>query len=179
MHDAEERIFGSNCAFARCSLAPLVERQEYNTMFFRQTVVSVAAVLMLAAPAAAQSRSLGPSTGTVRIEQVQAGFIASGEVGGGTLRFRGKSYPITVGGLGIGSIGASRTVASGSVYGLKNRSDFAGAYVQLKEGWAVGGQGGGNIWLRNDKGVTLRLAARRQGLQLSLGADGVVIGFKQ
>ena len=148
-------------------------------MTIRQTVVSVAALLMLASPAAAQSRSLGPSTGTVRIEQVQAGFIASGEAGGGTLRFRGRSYPITVGGLGIGSIGASRTVASGTVYGLRNLADFAGAYVQLGGGWAVGDQGRGTVWLRNDKGVTLNLVARRQGLQLSLGADGVLIGFKR
>lgn len=148
-------------------------------MTIRQTAISIAAFLMLAPPAMAQSRSLGPSTGSVRIEQVQAGFIASGEAGGGTLRFRGRSYPITVGGLGIGSIGASRTVATGTVYGLRNVTDFAGAYVQLKEGWAVGNQGAGNVWLRNDKGVTLRLATRRQGLQLSLGADGVLIGFKQ
>ncbi|AOO82874.1 hypothetical protein [Bosea vaviloviae] len=145
----------------------------------RQTAVSLAAFLMLASPAMAQSRSLGPATGTVSIEQVQAGFVASGEVGGGTLRYRGHSYPITVGGIGLGSIGASRTVASGTVYGLKNRADLAGAYVQLKEGWAVGNQGRGSVWLQNDKGVTLRLAARRQGLQLSLGADGVLIGFKQ
>ncbi|CAN7196028.1 hypothetical protein LJR009_000500 [Bosea sp. LjRoot9] len=145
----------------------------------RQTAVSLAAFLMLASPAMAQSRSLGPATGTVSIEQVQAGFVASGEVGGGTLRYHGRSYPITVGGIGLGSIGASRTVASGTVYGLKNRSDLAGAYVQLKEGWAVGNRGRGSVWLQNDKGVTLRLAARRQGLQLSLGADGVLIGFKQ
>jgi hypothetical protein len=145
----------------------------------RQTAVSLAAFLMLASPAMAQSRSLGPATGTVSIEQIQAGFVASGEVGGGTLRYHGRSYPITVGGLGLGSIGASRTVASGTVYGLRNRADLAGAYVQLKEGWAVGNQGRGSVWLQNDKGVTLRLAARRQGLQLSLGADGVLIGFKQ
>ena len=145
----------------------------------RQTAVSFAALLMLASPALAQSPPLGPSTGTVRIEQVSAGFIASGEAGGGTLRFQGRSNPISVGGLGIGSIGASRTVATGTVYGLRKVSDFAGAYVQLKEGWAVGRQGGGNVYLRNDKGVTLRLATRRQGLQLSLGADGVLIGFKQ
>ncbi|HEV7257720.1 MAG TPA: hypothetical protein VGN82_08055 [Bosea sp. (in: a-proteobacteria)] len=148
-------------------------------MTVRQTAISVAALLVMAAPALAQSRSLGPSTGTVRIEQVQAGFIASGEVGGGTLKFAGRSYPITVGGLGVGSIGASKTAASGTVYGLKNVSDFPGAYLQLKEGWAVGNQGRGYTWLRNDKGVTLRLTTRRQGLQLSLGADGVLIGFKQ
>jgi hypothetical protein len=147
-------------------------------MTIRQTTTTLAAVLMLASPAMAQ-RSLGPATGTVRLEQVQAGFIASGEAGGGTLRFQGRSYPITVGGLGIGSIGASRSVASGTVYGLHRRSDFAGDYVQLKEGWAVGAAGRGTTWLRNDKGVTLKLAARRQGLQLQLGADGVLIGFRQ
>ncbi|MCO5090403.1 hypothetical protein [Bosea sp. (in: a-proteobacteria)] len=148
-------------------------------MTIKQTTTTIAAVLMLATPAMAQSRSLGPATGTVRLEQVQAGFIASGEAGGGTLRFRGKSYPITVGGLGIGSIGAARSVASGTVYGLRRVSDFPGAYVQLKEGWAVGNAGRGTTWLRNDKGVTLRLATRRQGLQLQLGADGVLIGFRQ
>lgn len=148
-------------------------------MTIRQTTTTIAAVLMLASPAVAQTRSLGPATGTVRIEQVQAGFIASGEAGGGTLRYQGRSYPITVGGLGIGSIGAARSVASGTVYGLRRVSDFAGAYVQLKEGWAVGGAGRGTTWLRNDKGVTLRLATRRQGLQLQLGADGVLIGFRQ
>ena len=147
-------------------------------MTIRQTTTTLAAVLMLASPALAQ-RSLGPATGTVRLEQVQAGFIASGEAGGGTLRFQGRSYPITVGGLGIGAIGASRSVASGTVYGLHRRSDFAGAYVQLKEGWAVGAAGRGTTWLRNDKGVTLKLATRRQGLQLQLGADGVLIGFRQ
>jgi hypothetical protein len=144
----------------------------------RQTATTIAAVLMLASPAMARQRSLGPSTGTVRLEQVQAGFIASGEAGGGTLRFRGRSYPVTVGGLGIGSIGAARSVATGTVYGLHRVSDFAGAYVQLKEGWAVGDAGRGTTWLRNDKGVTLKLATRRQGLQLQLGADGVLIGFR-
>ncbi len=147
-------------------------------MTIRQTATTIAAVLMLATPAIAQQRALGPSTGTVRLEQVQAGFIASGEAGGGTLRFRGRSYPVTVGGLGIGSIGAARSVATGTVYGLRQVSDFAGAYVQLKEGWAVGDAGRGTTWLRNDKGVTLKLATRRQGLQLQLGADGVLIGFR-
>lgn len=145
----------------------------------RQTAVSLAVVAMLATPALAQQRNLGPSTGTVRLEQIQAGFIAGGEAGSGTLRFRGRSYPVTVGGLGVGTVGASKTTASGTVYGLQRVGDFAGAYVQLKEGWAVGDQGRGTVWLRNDKGVTLRLATRRQGLQLSLGADGVLIGFKQ
>jgi hypothetical protein len=136
------------------------------------------AVFLASAPASAQQRQLGPATGTVRIDQLSVAFIGSGAVGGGTLKFAGRSYGITVGGLGIGGIGASRLRATGTVYGLRDADDFAGAYVQLREGWAIGDQGKGRLWLRNTKGVTMRLNAQRRGLQLSLGADGVLIGFK-
>ena len=149
--------------------------------FFRSTLAAMAslvALLMLAAPASSQQRNLGPPTGSVRILQLQVAFIGSGAIGGGTLKFGGRSYGITVGGLGVGGIGASKLTATGTVYGLTQVEDFAGAYVQLREGWAVGEQGRGRLWLRNTKGVTIRVATRRQGLQFSLGADGVLIGFK-
>ena len=112
------------------------------------------------------------------IQQIQVAFIGSGAIGGGTLKFRGKSYPISVGGLGVGGIGASRLTASGVVYGLTNRADFAGVYAQARAGWAIGDQSGGTLWLTNSKGVAMKLKTQREGLQLALGADGVVIGFK-
>ena len=136
------------------------------------------ALLLVGTPAAAQPKQLGAATGTVKIDQLSVAFIGSGAVGGGTLRFGGRSYGITVGGLGIGGVGASRLKATGTVYGLRNVDDFAGPYVQIREGWAIGDQGKGRLWLRNSKGVTMRLATQRRGLQLSLGADGVIIGFK-
>ncbi len=129
--------------------------------------------------AGAQQRNLGPATGSVSIRQLQVAFIGSGAIGGGALKFGGRTYGITVAGLGIGGIGASRLLASGPVYGLKRVDDFVGPYVQLREGWAIGDEGRGRLWLRNAKGVTLRLTTQRRGLQISLGADGVVIGFKQ
>lgn len=134
---------------------------------------------LISGPVLSQPKTLGPSSGSVRIQQLQVAFIGSGQIGGGMLTYKGRNYGITVGGLGVGGIGASRVTATGTVYGLQRLEDFAGAYVQLREGWAVGDQGRGRLWLRNDKGVTLRLATRRQGLQLSLGADGVLIGFKR
>jgi hypothetical protein len=135
--------------------------------------------LLVSVPAGAQSRQFGPTTGTVSIRQVQVAFIGSGAIGGGTLRFNKRNYDITVGGLGIGGIGASRLTATGSVYRLSNVEDFTGAYLQIREGWAIGDEGRGTLWLRNAKGVVMRLATKRRGLQLSLGADGVLIGFKQ
>ena len=128
--------------------------------------------------ALAQERPQGAPSGSVSFKQIQVAYIGSGSAGEGTLKFGGRDYPITVGGLGIGGLGVSELKASGAVYGLKQREDFAGAYVQLRKGWALGDQGKGTLWLQNDKGVTMKLKVQRRGLQLSLGADGVIIGFK-
>lgn len=138
------------------------------------------AATCLLAPVAAlgQEQPKGRPSATVQIQQIQVAFVGSGALGGGTLKYGGKSYPITVGGLGVGGVGASRLTASGSVYGLARREDFAGAYVQLRSGWALADHGAGTLWLRNSNGVTMKLKTKRQGFQTALGADGVVIGFK-
>jgi hypothetical protein len=114
-------------------------------------------------------------SGSVTISQVQVAFIGSGTVGGGTLYYRGRSYPFKLGGLGIGGIGISRLEASGTVYNLRRLGDFNGVYGQARTGWAIGEHGKGEMWLQNGNGVYLRLEARRQGLALSLGADGMRI----
>jgi hypothetical protein len=106
---------------------------------------------------------------------VQVAFIGSGAVGGGTLNYRGRSYPFKVGGLGIGGIGISRLDATGSVLNLHHLEDFNGVYGQARTGWAIGQHGKGEMWLQNANGVYLRLKARRQGLSLTLGADGMLV----
>lgn len=116
-------------------------------------------------------------SGTVKIEQVQIAFIGSGNLGGGTLEFGGKSYKFTVGGLGIGGIGISRMEAVGTVYDLKNVADFEGGYGQARYGIAVGTASTGELWLKNSRGVLISLKAKREGLALSLGGDAVYIKF--
>jgi hypothetical protein len=130
---------------------------------------------VLAAGALAQSAPPTRPSGSVSIHQVQVAFIGSGAVGGGTLYFGGRSYPFKLGGLGIGGIGISRLDAVGSVFNLRRLQDFAGVYGQVRSGWAIGEQGRGQMWLRNGNGVYLHLHAQRQGLSLSLGADGMLV----
>jgi len=147
-------------------------------MVFRKFAIALAACFLVTGLALAQERPQGAPSGSVTIRQMQVAFIGSGAVGGGTLNYGGRGYPITVGGLGVGGVGVSELKASGVVYGLRQREDFAGAYVQLRRGWALGDQGRGILWLQNNKGVTISLKTQRRGLALSLGADGVIIGFK-
>ncbi|SKA38594.1 hypothetical protein SAMN02745126_06059 [Enhydrobacter aerosaccus] len=117
-------------------------------------------------------------TGTVEIEQVQVAFIGSGNLGGGTLFFQGRSYRFTVGGLGIGGFGVSKMQATGDVYNLRELRQFPGAYGQARYGVVVGDQSAGELWLENPNGVLINLKGRRTGLALSLGADAVIIDFK-
>jgi hypothetical protein len=116
-------------------------------------------------------------SGTVVIDQGQAGFIVTAGYGGGVLRYQGKSYGFQIGGLGVGGFGASSLKATGIFYDLHSVADFPGPYVALRAGAAVGEKSVGRMWLRNDHGVTLKLDAKRRGLMLAAGADAVVISM--
>jgi hypothetical protein len=146
---------------------------------------AIGLLALLALAACSQQSATGPQTvegmlpsGTVEMHQVQAAYIASAGGGSGTLFFNGEAYPFSVGGVGIGGIGASTITAAGDVYGLTQLSQFPGAYVQGRYGFAFGDRSAGDLWLKNDKGVILHLNAKRTGLMLSLGGDAVDISFK-
>ncbi|HTI02295.1 MAG TPA: hypothetical protein VL752_15195 [Acidisoma sp.] len=116
--------------------------------------------------------------GTIVMHQVQAAFIGSGNGGDGTLTYQGRTYPFVIGGLGVGGIGASTIDATGEVYNLKSVAQFPGSYVQGRMGYAFGTESHGDLWLKNDAGVVLHLAAKRTGLMLSLGGDVILIQMK-
>jgi hypothetical protein len=144
-----------------------------------QQAFAIAAITVGAASEAGAQTSASPRpSGRVSIEQIQFAFIGSAAAGGGRLFFRGRTYPFTINGLGIGGIGASRLEATGQVYQLARVRDLQGVYGQVRVGWALANQGDGRLWLQNDKGVVLRLSAKRQGLMLALGADAVHIQLR-
>lgn len=135
--------------------------------------------------ACARSGAVGPDAiagkapdARVEIQEMQVAYIGSGDGGTGLLHYRGRSYPFTIAGFGIGGIGASRIEATGEVYNLPDLARFPGAYAQARYGYALGSQSGGELWLQNDAGVIMRLNARREGLMLSLGGDGMIVSMR-
>ena len=101
--------------------------------------------------------------------------LFSGSFGGGTLHYQGRSYPFTIGELGIGCFGIATLHATGDVYDLHDVADFGGIYGQAGASYALGQESGGSLWLENTNGFQLHLKAERVGVILSLGADGVVV----
>ena len=119
-------------------------------------------------------------TATLTFDKIEVSFIGSAKTGGGELMYKGKKYPFKMGGLGVGGIGVSRISGTGTVYRLKKMSDFQGVYGGLRAGIVVVDKGlKGGIWMENTKGGVLNLQPKRQGLSLSLGADGVAIEFEK
>ncbi len=143
--------------------------------FVGKLAAGLMVLCILSVGAFAQSGPPPRPSGSVSIHQVQIAFIGSGSTGGGTLYFAGRSYPFKLGGLGIGGFGISTIDAVGTVYNLHRLADFNGVYGQARMGFAIGEQGKGQMWLQNSNGVYLKLRAKRQGLALSLGADGMVV----
>src|SRR5262247_4873714 len=107
-------------------------RQDYGRRrtsrrgLLRFITVGLATCCVIIRPASSEDLK---KSGTVRIEQVQIAFIGSGNLGGGTLQFSGKSYSFSVGGLGLGGFGISKMVATGNVYNLTDLKYFAGTYA--------------------------------------------------
>lgn len=88
-------------------------------------VAALAVNLAVCTTQAASTNPRGASpSGYVEMTQIQAAYLGSGNAGKGILRYRGRTYRFTVGGLGVGGIGISKIEAKGEVYGLERLRDF-------------------------------------------------------
>jgi len=148
-------------------------------------VIAAGALSLIVIVSCSGSVKVGPDAvagltpdATVDMQEVQVAYLASGGGGDGTLFYQGQTIPFTIGGLGVGGIGASTISASGEVYKLNALARFPGSYAQGRYGFAFGNRSGGDLWLQNELGVIMHLKAKREGLMLSLGGDAVVISMK-
>ena len=75
-------------------------------------------------------------SGTVRFRITRAGFIVGAGGGTGTLVFHGRTYPLSVGGLSVGTIGAATADVVGRASNLRRASDIVGTYTAVGAGIA-------------------------------------------
>jgi hypothetical protein len=139
----------------------------------RASLIAVAAMLGLALSSAAHADS-----GTVRLTIYKGGWFIGGSGGSGTLTFRGRTYPLSVGGIDAGLVfGGSKTVLRGRVRNINRPSDVAGVYGAAGAGLAIGG-GARAIVLSNQKGAILEMTGRQFGLMANADLSGLAITLK-
>lgn len=143
-------------------------------------LVTAALLAPLAVHAQDKASSQAPAekpSGKITLTMGQGGLLLSASAGSGTLVFQNKKHPFELGGIGLGQFGGAKATCVGEVYNLTQLEDFSGAYVQLKTG-VTGTDGKGEIWLKNTKGVEIRLRSATKGLELTASAEGVLIKLK-
>ena len=151
-----------------------------RTSAFGKSPFGVLATLLFAACTLlfAISAHAAPS-GTIEFTLYKAGFIVGGSGGTGKLKFKGKEYPINIGGVSLGAtIGVSKADLVGEVYNLKAPGDIEGTYTAGQASVAVAG-GGKIAELKNSKGVLLKVKGAQVGLELALDLSGMEVSLKK
>jgi len=144
----------------------------------RSSGFRTAFVALIALTGASLSSAAYADTGSVRLSVVKAGWFLGASGGSGTLVFKGKQYPLSIGGVSGGLVfGASATNFSGRVSNIRRPSDVAGVYGAVGAGAAVGG-GARAITLRNEKGALLQLQGRQAGLMVNVDVSGMAISLQ-
>ena len=137
-----------------------------------------AAVIALTALFGAGLTAAHADSGAVSIRIFKAGFVIGGSAGSGVLRFHGREYPLSVGGLSYGfTFGASETRFHGRVTNIRRPGDIAGVYAQGGAGAAVG-RGAQAVGLTNQNGAVLTLTGEQAGVIVSLDLSGLALSLK-
>ena len=138
-------------------------------------IVQAFVVLIALAGFASTARA---ESGRIQFEVFKGGWFIGGAGGSGVLFFRGRAYPISIGGISAGLVfGASVTRFSGRVHNIRSPYDVVGAYGAIGAGGAVivGAQ---FIRLRNEKGALLTLQGKQIGLIANVDLSGLAISMR-
>jgi len=148
-------------------------------MFRAMKLIKFSAVIMalMSIMLAAATPSQAQTTCSIRLHIVKAGFIVGAGGGSGTLVCHGKAHRLSVGGIGIGSLGVAAADLAGTASNVHNPASVAGTYGAAGAG--VTFVGGGQVaTLQNQNGVVLHLSGGQVGFQVSLGLAGMTLALR-
>jgi hypothetical protein len=98
--------------------------------------------------------------------------------GHGQLNYKRDHHGFSISGLSIADVHAASISATGIVMRLRKLSDFSGTYSGLGAE-ATAADGGAATYLKNERGVVIKLVARDAGLRFSLSVDGVRVRLRR
>ena len=147
--------------------------------------LSLVATLLVSTVAVAADSSAPP----VASDAIPAGYVwlSGGSVavgigytwGHGTLYNSKdqKQYHFKLSGVSIVDVGAAGINAEGEVYNLTAPGDINGNYSAVTAGLTVI-EGGSVAYLKNEKGVVIKLHSQTGGLRFNLSANGMKIALQ-
>jgi hypothetical protein len=89
-----------------------------------------------------------------------------------------KQYKFKISGVSVADVGGAGITAEGEVYNLTNPSDLGGKYSAVTAGVTVI-EGGSVAYLKNEKGVVIKLHSQTGGIRFNLSANGMHVTLQQ
>src|SRR5580693_6256932 len=154
----------------------------------RQILLSLVATVLMSTVAAAEGAS--SAAPPVKEGAIPSGYVwLSGGVvavgigyswGHGTLYNSKdqKEYKFKISGVSVADVGGAGITAEGEVYNLSSPADLSGNYSAVTAGVTVI-EGGSVAYLKNEKGVVIKLHSQTGGLRFNLSANGMRITLAQ
>ena len=149
----------------------------------RQIFLSLVATVLVStvAVAAEGASSAAPPVAEGSIPSgyvwLSGGVIAVGigySWGHGTLYYSKdqKEYKFKISGVSVADVGGAGITAEGEVYNLSSPADLAGDYSAVTAGITIV-EGGSVAYLKNNKGVVIKLHSQTGGVRFNLSANGM------
>jgi hypothetical protein len=146
-------------------------------------LVRLATFAIFASPAVAQDlpnrpvEAPPPVAGEVHFSILKVGFIVGVGGGDGTLTYNGTVYPLSAGGISVGTIGIAGMELTGTASNLHDPADIVGTYGAASASLAFVG-GGKVAQLQNEHGVILQVQGAEVGFEVSLNLGGMTVAFR-
>ena len=152
----------------------------------RKSFLSLFAIVLMSGVAAAADSSTSPVTeGAIPSAYVwlSGGSVAVGigyTWGHGTLYYSKdqKQYKFKLSGVSVADVGGAGITAEGEVYNLTSPADLSGDYSAVTAGVTII-EGGSVAYLKNQKGVVIKLHSQTGGLRFNLSANGMRLTLQQ
>jgi hypothetical protein len=89
-----------------------------------------------------------------------------------------KQYKFKISGVSVADVGGAGITAEGEVYNLSDPGDLGGNYSAVTAGITVI-EGGSVAYLKNEKGVVIKLHSQTGGVRFNLSANGMHVTLEQ
>jgi hypothetical protein len=89
-----------------------------------------------------------------------------------------KEYKFKISGVSVADVGGAGITAEGEVYNLASPADLSGDYTAVTAGITII-EGGSVAYLKNDKGVVIKLHSQTGGVRFNLSANGMHVTLQQ
>ena len=89
-----------------------------------------------------------------------------------------KEYKFKISGVSVADVGGAGITAEGEVYNLTSPADLNGNYSAVTAGVTII-EGGSVAYLKNDKGVVIKLHSQTGGVRFNLSANGMHVTLQQ